>query len=160
MVISEGLWHSHLLPSVGLWSFHYLFLQLMSVAAEVQTPNPPHARQTLLRTAPPQRYLCFQNKWYNETQDENRKPGSACFFLNNDSQRLIVRSTESIFNAINQNAMSPSSSIFRYILMTCWPKWLMKKSQIEFDTLTIVLSKFVLKWNSDHTSYLIKCRWR
>ena len=31
MVISEYLWHSNLLPSVNLWSCHYLFLQLRSV---------------------------------------------------------------------------------------------------------------------------------
>ena len=31
MVISEDLWHSHLLPSVYQWSCHYLFLRLRSV---------------------------------------------------------------------------------------------------------------------------------
>ena len=33
MVIFEGPWHSHLLPSVWQWSCHYLFLRLGSVAA-------------------------------------------------------------------------------------------------------------------------------
>ena len=34
MVNSEDPWHSHLLPSIKQWSCHYLFLQLMSVAAQ------------------------------------------------------------------------------------------------------------------------------
>ena len=39
-------WHSHLLPSVEQWSCHYLFLRLMSVAAENRTPNLPLAGQS------------------------------------------------------------------------------------------------------------------
>ena len=33
MVISEDLWHSHLIPSVLQWSYHHLFLRFRSVAA-------------------------------------------------------------------------------------------------------------------------------
>ena len=37
--ISEDPWHSHLLPSFWLWSCHYLFLRLRSVAARIRTLN-------------------------------------------------------------------------------------------------------------------------
>ena len=43
VVISEGPWHSHLLPSVQQWSCHYLFLRLRSVTAGIRTPNLPNA---------------------------------------------------------------------------------------------------------------------
>ena len=39
--------HSHLLPSVRQWRFHYLFLRLRSVAAVSRTPKLPLARQML-----------------------------------------------------------------------------------------------------------------
>ena len=39
MVISEDPRHSHLLPSVWYWSWHYLFLRLRSVAAGIRIPN-------------------------------------------------------------------------------------------------------------------------
>ena len=47
MVISEDPWHSHLLPTVQQWKCRYLFLQVRSVAAGIQTPNVPLAGQTL-----------------------------------------------------------------------------------------------------------------
>ena len=37
MVISEELWHLHLLLSVYQWSCNYLFLRLRSVAARIRT---------------------------------------------------------------------------------------------------------------------------
>ena len=43
VVISEDPWHSHLFPSVWMWSCHYLFLRLRSVAAGIRTPNLPLA---------------------------------------------------------------------------------------------------------------------
>ena len=39
MVISEYLWHSHVLPTVWQLSFHCLFLRLRSVAAGIWTTN-------------------------------------------------------------------------------------------------------------------------
>ena len=51
--VSEDTWHSHLLPSIRPWSCHYLFLRLRSVAAGIRASNLPHARRTLLPTAPP-----------------------------------------------------------------------------------------------------------
>ena len=43
MVISEDLWHSHLLPRVWQWSSHYLFLRLRSAATGIRTFNLPLA---------------------------------------------------------------------------------------------------------------------
>ena len=57
-VISEVLWHSHLLPSVWKWSCHYLILRRRYVAAEIQTPNPTRRRQKLWTTVPTRRYVC------------------------------------------------------------------------------------------------------
>ena len=36
--VSKDPWHSHLLPSVWQWSYHYLFEQLTSVATGYWTP--------------------------------------------------------------------------------------------------------------------------
>ena len=52
IVISEDLWHSHLLPSVWQWSCHYLFLRL-SVAVGITIHNLPLAGPMLYPTAPP-----------------------------------------------------------------------------------------------------------
>ena len=46
-VISEEPWHLHLLSCVWRWSYHYLFLQLISVEVGIRTPNLPHASRTL-----------------------------------------------------------------------------------------------------------------
>ena len=48
--------HTLTLPSVWLWSCHYLFFRLRSVAAGIRTPNLPHARRTLFPTAPLRRF--------------------------------------------------------------------------------------------------------
>ena len=45
MVVSEDPWVSHLLPSIWQRGCHYLFLRLISVAAEIRTFNLLHARQ-------------------------------------------------------------------------------------------------------------------
>ena len=50
MVISEDLWHSHLMLSVWQWSCHYLFCRPRSVAAGIWTPRLPLAGRTLKRT--------------------------------------------------------------------------------------------------------------
>ena len=50
IVISDDSWHSHLLPSIWQWSWHYLFKRLRSVAAGIWTPNLPLAGETLLLT--------------------------------------------------------------------------------------------------------------
>ena len=55
MVISEDPLHSHLLPSVWQWSFHYLFLRPRSVATGIRTPNLLHVRRHLLC-----KFLCFR----------------------------------------------------------------------------------------------------
>ena len=55
MIISEDPWHSHLLPSVWQWSFHYLFLRLRSVAAGNRTPI-SRMRGERSTSAPPQRW--------------------------------------------------------------------------------------------------------
>ena len=47
MVIFEDPLHSHLLPSVWQWSWHYLFLRLRSVAAEIRAPNLPRERERI-----------------------------------------------------------------------------------------------------------------
>ena len=47
MVISEDPWHSHLMPSVWQWSYHYFFLRLRSVPNGILTPNLPLAGRTL-----------------------------------------------------------------------------------------------------------------
>ena len=47
MLISEDPWHSHLMPSVCQWNYHYLFLRFMSVAVRIRTPNLLLARRTL-----------------------------------------------------------------------------------------------------------------
>ena len=50
MVISEDPWHLYLLPSVWQWSWHDLGMWRLGF----EHPwNLPHARQTLLPTAPP-----------------------------------------------------------------------------------------------------------
>ena len=36
IAISEDPWHLHLLPSIWQWSYHYLFIQLRSVAAGIR----------------------------------------------------------------------------------------------------------------------------
>ena len=60
MVISEDPWHSHRLLCVWQWSCHHIFLRLRSVAARIRALNLPHARWTLLPTAPPLQ-LCTAN---------------------------------------------------------------------------------------------------
>ena len=47
MVISEDPWHSHLLPTVQQWSWHYLFYWLKSVVAGIRTQNLPLVGPTL-----------------------------------------------------------------------------------------------------------------
>ena len=43
MVISEDPWHSHVMPRVCQWSYHYLFYRIWSVAAGIRTLNLPLA---------------------------------------------------------------------------------------------------------------------
>ena len=43
MVISEDPWHSHVMPRVFQWSYHYLFYRIWSVAAGIRTLNLPLA---------------------------------------------------------------------------------------------------------------------
>lgn len=50
MVISGDQWYSHLFWSGLQWRYHCKFLQLLSVAAVIRTPNLPHVRHTLLPT--------------------------------------------------------------------------------------------------------------
>ena len=51
-VIFENSWYPQLPPSVWQWSCQYLSLRYRSVAAGIRTPDLPHARRTLLPTAP------------------------------------------------------------------------------------------------------------
>ena len=51
VVISEDPWHSHLLPSVWQWNYHYLFLWLKSVEAGIRTQLSACGANTLTHCA-------------------------------------------------------------------------------------------------------------
>ena len=69
MVIYEDQWHSHQLPSVWQWSYHFLFLRLRSFAAGIRTPNLPLARRTLLPDAPPPLFCPYVKEIWCAVED-------------------------------------------------------------------------------------------